>query len=31
MRRAAMEETQPRFREAMLSVPEGFGLDDEDA
>lgn len=31
-RQVAAEETQPRFREAMMSIPESFGLeDDEDA
>jgi hypothetical protein len=29
-REAAMEETRPDFREAMLEVPENFGLEDDD-
>lgn len=29
-RQAAMEETRPEFREAMLEVPENFGLEDDD-
>ncbi|MFJ2953989.1 hypothetical protein [Streptomyces sp. NPDC087270] len=31
-RQAAAEEAQPRFRNAMMSIPESFGLEeDEDA
>ncbi|MBT2488815.1 hypothetical protein J7E96_09825 [Streptomyces sp. ISL-96] len=29
-REAAMDETRPEFREAMLEVPENFGLEDDD-
>ncbi|MFE9399773.1 hypothetical protein [Streptomyces flavidovirens] len=29
-REAAMEETRPEFREAMLEMPENFGLEDDD-
>ncbi len=29
-REAAMEETRPEFREAMLEVPENFGLEDDE-
>jgi len=29
-RRAGAEETHPRFRDAMLAIPESFGLEGED-